>query len=166
MTCLLSLKWVKMVTDLDEDLLKWYQKIEDAANLSPNQKAEITGAGAKAFASALKEATPVSSEHYNGGRSVAHTNRLHGKKPRKTKHLRDSITYKPGFTSDKLFSGNTSVGFEDKYQAMVARFVNNGTAGMSQKEVKNMHFIEKAQNEAKSEMLKAEAEKYKEVMGL
>lgn len=165
MTCLLSLKWVKMVTDLDEDLLKWYQKIEDA-NLSPNQKAEITGAGAKVFASALKEATPVSSEHYNGGRSVAHTNRLHGKKPRKTKHLRDSITYKPGFTSDKLFSGNTSVGFEDKYQAMVARFVNNGTAGMSQKEVKNMHFIEKAQNEAKSEMLKAEAEKYKEVMGL
>ena len=49
---------------------------------------------------------------------------------------------------------------------MVARFVNNGTAGMSQKEVKNMHFIEKAQNRAKNEMLKAEAEKYKEVMGL
>ena len=55
------------------------------------------------------------------------------------------------------------MGFEDKYQAMVARFVNNGTAGMSQKKVKNMHFIEKAQNEAKNEMLKAEAEKYKEV---
>lgn len=154
------------MADLDEDLLKWYQKVEDAAKLSPKQKAEITGAGAKAFASALKKATPVSSENYNGGRSVGHNNALHGKKARKTKHLRDSITYKPGFTSDRLFSGDTSVGFEDKYQAMVARFVNNGTAGMSQKEVKNMHFIEKAQNEAKNEMLRAEAEKYKEVMGL
>lgn len=154
------------MADLDENLLKWYQKVEDTAKLSPNQKAEITGAGAKAFASALKKATPVSSENYSGGRSVGHNNALHGKKARKTKHLQDSITYKPGFTSDGLFSGDTSVGFEDKYQAMVARFVNNGTAGMSQKEIKNMHFIEKAQNEAKDEILRAEAEKYKEMIGL
>lgn len=154
------------MADLGDNLLKWYEQVEKTAKLTPTQKAQVTGAGAKVFASALEKATPVSSEHYNSGRSVAHTNGLHGKKPRKTKHLRDSITYKPGFTSDGLFSGDTSVGFEDKYQAMVARFVNNGTAGMSQKEVKNMHFIEKAQNEAKSEMLKAEAEKYKEVMGL
>lgn len=155
-----------MMADLDEDLLKWYEQVEKTAKLTPTQKAKITGAGAKVFANSLKQTTPMSSENYNGGRSVGHNNQLHGKKPRKTKHLRDSITYKPGFTSDKLFSGNTSVGFEDKYQAMVARFVNNGTAGMSQKEVKNMHFIEKAQNRAKSEVLKAEAEKYKEMMGL
>lgn len=154
------------MTDLSDDLLKWYEQIEKNAKLTPAQKAEISGAGAKAFASALKQTTPVSSENYSGDRSVGHNNALHGKKARKTKHLRDSITYKPGFTSDGLFSGDTSVGFENKYQAMVARFVNNGTAGMSQKEVKNMHFIEKAQNEVKNEMLKAEAEKYKEVMGL
>lgn len=154
------------MADLSDDLLKWYEQIEKAAKLTPTQKAQVTGAGAKAFASALKEATPVSSEHYSGGRSVGHNNASHGKKPRKTKHLRDSITYKPGFTSDGLFSGDTSVGFEDKYQAMVARFVNNGTAGMSKKEIRNMHFIEKAQNEAQNELLKAEAKKYKEVMGL
>lgn len=154
------------MTNLSDDLLKWYEQVEKTAELTPTQKAQITGTGAKAFASALEKATPISSENYSGGRSVGHTNALHGKKARKTKHLRDSITYKPGFTSDGLFSGDTSVGFEDKYQAMVARFVNNGTAGMSQKEVKNMHFIEKAQNEAKNEMLRAEAKKYKEVMGL
>ena len=154
------------MADLDENLLKWYEQVEKTAKLASTQKAEITGAGAEAFASALKETTPVSSENYSGGRSVGHNNTLHGKKARKSKHLRDSIAYKSGFTSDGLFSGDTSVGFEDKYQAMVARFVNNGTAGMSQKEVKNMHFIEKAQNEAKNGMLKAEAEKYKEVMGL
>ncbi|WP_173008217.1 HK97-gp10 family putative phage morphogenesis protein [Lactobacillus helveticus] len=155
-----------MMADLGENLLKWYEQVEKTAKLTPTQKAQVTGAGAKAFSSALEQATPVSSENYSGGRSVGHNNTLHGEKARKTKHLRDSITYKPGFTSDGLFSGDTSVGFEDKYQAMVARFVNNGTAGMSQKEVKNMHFIEKAQNEAKNEMLRAEAEKYKEVMGL
>lgn len=154
------------MADLSDDLLKWYEQIEKAAKLTPTQKAQVTGAGAKAFASVLKKGTPVSSEHYSGGRSVGHNNASHGKKPRKTKHLRDSITYKPGFTSDGLFSGDTSVGFEDKYQAMVARFVNNGTAGMSKKEIRNMHFIEKAQNEAQNELLKAEAKKYKEVMGL
>lgn len=155
-----------MMADLDEDLLKWYEQVEKTAKLTPTQKAEITGAGAKAFAESLKNTTPMSSENYSSSRSVGHNNQLHGKKPRKTKHLRESITFKPGFTSDKLFSGNTSVGFDSKYQAMVARFVNNGTAGMSQKEVRNMHFIEKAQNQAKDAMLRAEAEKYKEVMGL
>lgn len=154
------------MADLDKKLLKWYEQVEKAAKLTPTQKAKITGTGAEAFASTLKETTPVSSENYSSGRSVGHDNELHGKKARKSKHLRDSIAYKPGFTSDGLFSGDTSVGFEDKYQAMIARFVNNGTAGMSQKKVKNMHFIEKAQNEAKNKMLKAEAEKYKEVMGL
>ena len=145
------------MADLDENLLKWYEQVEKTAKMTPTQKAKITGAGAKAFARALKQTTPMSSENYSGGRSVGHNNQLHGKKPRKTKHLRESITYVPGFTSDKLFSGNTAVGFDSKYQAMVARFVNNGTAGMSQKEVKNMHFIEKAQTEAKKAMLEAEA---------
>ncbi len=49
---------------------------------------------------------------------------------------------------------------------MIARFVNNGTAGMSPKEVKNMHFIEKSQLATKEAVLKAEAEAYKRVTGL
>ncbi len=112
---------MRTVADLDENLLKWYEQVEKTAKYS-TQKAEITGTGAEAFASALKETTPVSSENYSSGRSVGHNNTLHGKEARKSKHLRDSIAYKSGFTSDGLFSGDTSVGFEDKYQAMVARF--------------------------------------------
>lgn len=155
------------MADLDEQLLDWYKKVEKTANLTAEQRGEITGAGARAFAESLRHTTPVSSEHYGSeGRSVGHNNRLHGKKARKTKHLRDSITFSPGFTADKLHSGNTSVGFENSYQAMVARFVNNGTANMSSKEVKNMHFIEKAQQESKDKVLRAEAAKYKEVTGL
>ena len=152
------------MADLDENLLAWYKQIEKSINLTPSQKAKITGAGAKTFAQALKQNTPMSSEIYSSGRSVGHNNRLHGKKPRKTKHLRDSITYVPGYTADDLFSGNTSVGFDSKYQAMVARFVNNGTADMSQKEVKNMHFIQQAQDRARSAMLEAEARECKELL--
>lgn len=153
-----------MANDLDDKLEKWLSAVEKKYDLTAEQKSNITGAGAAVFAEALKKNTPVSSEHYNSGRSVGHTNWKHNERPRKTKHLRDSITFKPGFTSGKIHSGNTTVGFDDKYQAMVARYVNNGTAGMSAKEVKNMHFIEKSQLESKNAVLKAEAQAFKEVI--
>lgn len=153
-----------MANDLDDKLEKWLSAVEKKYDLTAEQKSKITGAGAAVFAETLKKNTPFSSEHYNSGRSVGHTNWKHNEKPRKTKHLRDSITFKPGFTSGKIHSGNTTVGFDDKYQAMVARYVNNGTAGMSAKEVKNMHFIEKSQLESKNAVLKAEAQAFKEVI--
>ena len=153
-----------MANDLDDKLEKWLSAVEQKYDLTAEQKSKITGAGATVFAETLKKNTPVSSEHYNSGRSVGHTNWKHNERPRKTKHLRDSITFKPGFTSGKIHSGNTTVGFDDKYQAMVARYVNNGTAGMSAKEVKNMHFIEKSQLESKNAVLKAEAQAFKEVI--
>lgn len=153
-----------MANDLDDKLEKWLSTVEQKYDLTAEQKSKITGAGAAVFAETLKKNTPVSSEHYNSGRSVGHTNWKHNEKPRKTKHLRDSITFKPGFTSGKIHFGNTTVGFDSKYQAMVARYVNNGTAGMSPKEVKNMHFIEKSQLEAKNAVLKAEAQAFKEVI--
>lgn len=155
-----------MANDLDDKLENWLKSVEKKYDLSAEQKSKITGAGAVAFAETLKKNTPVSSEHYNSGRSVGHTNWKHNERPRKTKHLRDSITFKPGFTSGKVHSGNTTVGFDSKYQAMVARYVNNGTAGMSPKEVQNMHFIEKSQLEAKNSVLKAETKAFKEVTDL
>ena len=153
-----------MANDLDDKLEDWFKSVEKKYDLTAEQKSKITGAGAAVFAETLKKNTPVSSEHYNSGRSVGHTNWKHNERPRKTKHLRDSITFKPGYTAGKIHSGNTTVGFDDKYQAMVARYVNNGTAGMSPKEIKNMHFIEKSQLEAKNAVLKAEAQAFKEVI--
>lgn len=153
-----------MANDFDDKLEDWLKSVEKKYDLTAEQKSKITGAGAAVFAEVLKNNTPVSSERYNSGRSVGHTNWKHNEKPRKTKHLRDSITFKPGFTSGKIHSGNTTVGFDSKYQAMVARYVNNGTAGMSPKEIKNMHFIEKSQLEAKNAVLKAEAQAFKEVI--
>lgn len=155
-----------MANDFDDKLEDWFKSVEKKYDLTAEQKSKITGAGAAVFAEALKKNTPVSSEHYSSGRSVGHTNWKHNERPRKTKHLRDSITFKPGFTSGKIHSGNTTVGFDSKYQAMVARYVNNGTAGMSPKEVKNMHFIEKSQLESKNAVLMAEAKAFKEVTNL
>lgn len=154
---------MQMANDFDSQLENWFKSVESTYDLSAEQKSKITGAGAAAFAEALKATTPVSSEHYGSGRSVGHANWKHNEKPRKTKHLRDSITFKPGYTVGNIHSGNTTVGFDSNYQAMVARYVNNGTAGMSAKEVKNMHFIEKAQVASREAVLKAEIAKFKEV---
>ncbi|RMC46516.1 phage tail protein [Lactobacillus sp. ESL0230] len=156
-----------MADDLDKQLEDWYNSVVNVTNLSATDKGKVTGAGAAVFADKLKVKTPMSSEKYDKfGRSTGHNNAKHGKKPRKTKHLRESITFVPGKSVDGVASGNTLVGFDSKYQAMVARFVNNGTAGMSPKEVKNMHFMEGAELDAKSEVLKAEAQAFKKVTGL
>lgn len=154
------------MTELDEGLEKWLKQVESATKLSINDQAEITGAGAKAYSEILKKNTPMSTESYSSARSVGHTNAKHGKKPRKSKHLRDSITYKAGFTMDGMKSGDTSVGFDSPYEALVARFVNNGTARMSAKQIKNMHFKDRSEVEATRVVLEAEASKYKEVTGL
>jgi hypothetical protein len=156
-----------MADDLDKQLEDWYNSVVNVTNLSATDKGKITGVGADVFAEALKSKTPISSEHYTkDGRSAGHNNAKHGQKPRKTKHLRESITFVPGKTMGGVASGNTLVGFDSKYQAMIARFVNNGTAGMSPKEVRNMHFIEEAELASQNAVLKNEAQKFKKVIGL
>ncbi len=147
--------------DFAKGLDSWYQQLEKASNFNFQKRSEITGAGARVFAEVLKKNTPVSGENYVKARSVGHMNAKHGKKPRKTKHLRDSITYRPGINHDKLPTGDTAVGFDSKYSAMVGRFVNNGTRNMSTKQLKNMHFFDRSTVEAREAVLRAEAERLK-----
>lgn len=147
--------------DFAKGLDSWYQQLEKASNFSFQKRSEITGAGARVFAEVLKKNTPVSGENYVKARSVGHMNAKHGKKTRKTKHLRDSITYRPGINHDKLPTGDTAVGFDSKYSAMVGRFVNNGTRNMSTKQLKNMHFFDHSTVEAREAVLRAEAERLK-----
>lgn len=151
------------MVDFADGLDELYKKLEKAAKLNVKKRSEITGAGAHVFAEVLKENTPVSGESYSKGRSVGHNNAKHGKTPRKTKHLKDSITYKEGFNHNKLPTGDTAVGFDSKYAALVGRFVNNGTRDMSPKELKNMHFFDRSAVEARQAVLKAEAERMKQL---
>lgn len=140
------------MADFADGLEKWLDSIEKSGNLTSAKKAKVTGAGAAVFAQVLKKNTPVSGESYAKGRTVGHA------KGRKTKHLKDAITYKPGINHDKLPTGDTAVGFDSKYSALVGRFVNNGVRNMSTKQVKNMHFFDRSQTEARGAILRAEAE--------
>lgn len=149
------------MVDFDKGLEEWLKSLENATDLTASKKGKITGAGAAVLSQVIKKNTPVSGENYAHGRSVGHNNTKHGKKPRKTKHLRDSITYKAGFDHDKLPTGNTAVGFDSTYSALVARYVNNGTRDASPKQIANLHFFDKSQVEAAKAVLKAEAERMK-----
>lgn len=146
------------MVDLADGLNEWMNKVDGVANLSVKDRSEITGAGAAIYSKILRENTPRSTRDYSSGRSVGHA------KGRKHNHIQDAITYKPGWTIDRYNTGDTSVGWKDGYTAMVARFVNDGTKVMSPKEIRNMHFKDRAESLAKDSVLKAEEAKYKEVV--
>src|SRR5699024_5505452 len=146
------------MVDLANGLENWLDSVEKSANLSATKKAKVTGAGAAVFAEVLKKNTPVSGEDYLSGGSVGHTNAKHGKKPRKTKHLRDSITFRPGINHDRFPTGDTAVGYASKNTAFVGRFVNNVVRNMSAIKVNIIYFVDRSKTEARTAILKAEAE--------
>lgn len=153
-----------MANDMGEFLDGWISAVEKSLTFSAEDKSKITGAGAEAFSQVLHDRTPRSNEIYKRGRSAGHANAKHGSSHRKTKHLQDTITYKAGYTADKSHTGNTDVGFENKYYDFLAKIVNNGQHHMSEKRYANMHFLDKAQQEAKKAVKEAELKAYKEVM--
>ena len=153
-----------MANDMGEFLDGWVSEVEKCMKLSAEDKAKITGAGAEVFSQVLHDRTPRSNEIYKRGRSAGHANAKHGNSHRKTKHLQDTITYKAGYTADKTHTGDTDVGFEGKYYDFLAKIVNNGQHHMSEKRYANMHFLDKAQQEAKKAVKEAELKAYKEVM--
>lgn len=141
-----------------DNLEDWLNTVENSVNLSASDKAEITGAGAKAFEKVLHDETPRSDENYSKGRTVGHS------KGRKTKHLQDMITYQDGYTAEGQHTGDTDVGFDGKYYAFLAKIINNGKHKMSSKELANTHFVDRAQEKAKEAVFEAEQKKYKELM--
>lgn len=153
-----------MANNMGEFLDTWVNKVEKGMKLSAEDKAKITSAGAEAFSQVLHDRTPRSNEIYKRGRSAGHANAKHGNSHRKTKHLQDTITYKAGYTADKTHTGDTDVGYENKYYDFLAKIVNNGQHHMSEKRYANMHFLDKAQQEAKKAVKEAELKAYKEVM--
>lgn len=129
--------------DFTRQLDGWLKAVE-ALQPTVADKARITGAGAKVFAETLKQMTPKSTENH--------------------KHLRDGLTYKPGYTIDKLQTGNTDVSYKNGYLARTARIVNGGKKQMSAKEVKNMHYIDRAREASKGAILAAEAAEYGRIL--
>ncbi|CCI82318.1 hypothetical protein [Lactobacillus hominis] len=153
-----------MNDDLGDFLNGWIDNAEKGLTLSTKDKEKITGAGAEVFSQILRDRTPRSNEVYFRGRSAGHANAKHHNSHRKTKHLQDSITYKAGYTADKTHTGDTDVGFEDHYYDFLAKIINNGKHKMSDKELSNMHFIDKAQQASVRVVEEAELKAFKEVM--
>lgn len=153
-----------MAKDMGEFLDSWVDSVEQSMKLTPEDKARITGAGAEAFSQVLHDRTPRSNEIYRRGRSAGHANAKHGNSHRKTKHLQDTIIYKAGYTADKAHTGDTDVGWENHYYDFLAKIVNNGQHHMSPKRYANMHFVDKAQQEAKKVVTEANLKAYKELI--
>ena len=147
-----------MADDFGKQLEAWEQAVEDAVKLTTEEKSQITAAGAEAYAKALHDMTPVSAVSYGpSGKRAGHTT--------KKQHIRDTITYKDGYTQDNNNTGNTDVGLNDKYSEFVARIVNDGSKKMSPKEQAKMGFVQRAQEAAKPAVTAAMAAKYHELKG-
>lgn len=148
------------MADLETNLNQWFDSIKNTINLSVDEKAEITSAGAEEFLEILKKNTPVSSINYKK-LSVKNDKSSFRKKG----HLKDSIQYKSGIDAEGEKTGNTVVGFgKDKYFNFLARITNNGKKVMSTKQINNLHFIEKSRKEANDKVNKAISKKYHEIV--
>ncbi|WP_125767317.1 phage tail protein [Lapidilactobacillus wuchangensis] len=155
-----------MADEFASSIEEWMNQVDFAITLTNEDKAKITGAGAEAFTEVLKKNTPRSDVNYNAkGKSAGHANAKHGNSHRKKQHLADSITYKSGHTADNLATGDTDVGYSEHYYDFLARIINNGKKKMSPKEMANMYYSDKSQQEAQKPVEEAMLKAYKEVRG-
>lgn len=135
----------------------WYNQLEKKVTLTKAEKAEITGAGASAFAKTLKRNTPRSDG--SGYSKAGHA------KHHKRAHLADSITFKDGYAAGS-YTGDTDTGYTDHYFDFLAKIINNGRKRkMSAKEQANMHFWDKSFSQAKTSVTQAMSDKYRQILG-
>ncbi|BDR56880.1 HK97 gp10 family phage protein [Xylocopilactobacillus apis] len=147
------------MADLSKELNDWLNSLQKHVNVTHEEKAEITGAGAKVYAEYLKKNTPVSSVNYSKGKQAGHASE------KKKAHMRDMITYEPGLDAEKEKTGNTNVGYDGKYFNFVAMITNNGKRKMSAKEEANLHFVERSRKESEKAVQSAMEKKYREIKG-
>lgn len=154
------------MADLAEGLQEWMKQVKNAELFPAVDRARITGAGATAYAEILKKNTPRSNRSYVKGRRAGRGKRINNGKVvgRQRMHVADAITFKPGWTTGGYLTGDTSVGWKDRYSEMVAHFVNDGAGNVSDKRIANMHFKDRSELEARDAVLRAEMKAYKEVM--
>lgn len=148
-----------MADEFEDALDRFYKKVSKVGHLSVDDKAKITGAGAKEYAKILYKWTPVSDWDYT---SKANSVGVTGKH---NKHLRDTIAYKPGYESDGIRTGATDVGFQYKDDEMLVRILNDGKKEMKGKQLQDLHFLQNARAEARDPMGEAMEQKLKEILG-
>lgn len=131
--------------DFEEQLQQWVQQIANQVELTPSQKASITKAGADVFRDELEETTRQ--KHYSN-----HDDKVYG-------HMADHITA-TNKDVDGDMNGVSTVGWDNKYHAMNAMRLNDGTV-----KIKADHFVTNLQNNhsVQQKVLIAEQSKLKEL---
>ena len=130
---------------IDKALYKWIKKVKNASELSEADRLDINLAGAQVFEKALRDET--NAKHRSSHKDAAFGHAADGPK---------------GANKDvgvKL--GSFIVGWKNRYHAMNMLRLNDGT-----KNIVGDHFVTNLRQNStvRSEMLKAEKERYEEIL--
>lgn len=136
--------------NLDDAINKWIKKVKSASELSEADRLDINMAGADVFEKALRDET-------NAKHRSSHKDRSFG-------HAADNIgKYAPkGVNKDAgVKLGSFIVGWKNRYHSMNMLRLNDGT-----KKIVGDHFVTNLRQNStvRSEMLKAEKERYDEIL--
>lgn len=136
--------------NLDDAINKWIKKVKSASELSEADRLDINMAGADVFEKALRDET-------NAKHRSSHKDAAWG-------HAADNIgKYAPkGANKDVgVKIGSFIVGWKNRYHAMNMLRLNDGT-----KKIVGDHFVTNLRQNStvRSEMLKAEKERYEEIL--
>lgn len=136
--------------NLDDAINKWIKKVKSASELSEADRLDINMAGADVFEKALRDET-------NTKHRSTHKDESFG-------HAADNIgKYAPkGLSKDSgVKLGSFIVGWKNRYHAMNMLRLNDGT-----KKIVGDHFVTNLRQNStvRSEMLKAERERYEEIL--
>ena len=136
--------------NLDDAITKWIKKVKNASELSEADRLDINLAGADIFEKALRDET-------NTKHRSTHRDATWG-------HAGDNIgKYAPkGLSKDSgVKLGSFIVGWKNRYHSMNMLRLNDGT-----KKIVGDHFVTNLRQNStvRSEMLKAEKERYEEIL--
>ena len=131
---------------LDSALEDWLKQVQNLANLTLKEQAQITKAGADVFRDKLEETTRK--KHYS-----SHKDPVYG-------HMADHVTVQAK-DIDGQVTGVSTAGWDNPYHASNARRLNDGT-----KKYTADHFVTELQQskEVLEEVLAAEKEEYQKIL--
>lgn len=139
-----------MADELSDQLKVWVNSVKDAVDLSVDEQAEVTKAGAEVFAKELKKVTPVSDR---AG----------------VKHAKNSVLMQNTDINGNK-NGESVVGYDSDH-AFIMRFMNDGTKFYPKRKGKkfgsnHLNFYSKlfANQSLQNRVLEANASKLKEIL--
>lgn len=146
------------MADFYDQLNDWAESLDGLSDLSVDEKAQITKAGADAYADGLTQITH--DKHFQSNEKT-----IKNSKGQVIGHLADSVIATDK-NIDRIRNGNSTVGF-NKQHARIARLLNNGWRYESHGKIKTHvgdSFITNSREQLSSRIAEAEIAKAKEIL--